>query len=133
MGCESKNSYDIGSDKAVEDLSIRIKSLDEDLGILKEEIDQVKKVLEDPDIDAQLRASIRREIHEGEKHQKKLRQWIDFLKIRRKKRYNSLVDRKGQDGLREQAEREVEEYFQDKKLNPIKKEWKNRYRTAIEL
>ncbi len=133
LGCESKNSYDIGSDRAVEDLGIRITSLTEDLTTLKSELADVRKVLDDPDIDAQLRASIRREIHQGEKFVKEIEQWVAFLKIRRKKRYNSLVDRKGSTTLKEEAEKEVEAYFVDKKLNPIHREWKERYRTAIEL
>ncbi len=133
LGCESKNSYDISSDKAVNDLSIRIASLTEDLNTLKTELEEVKKVLDDPDIDAQLRGSIRKEIHQGEKYEKEIEQWISYLKIKRKKRYNSLVDRKGQENLKSQAEKEVEAYFVDKKLNPIKKDWKDRYRTAIEL
>jgi hypothetical protein len=133
LGCESKNSYDIGSDKAVEDMSLRISSLDSDLKVLKEELAEIKKVLKDPDIDAELRSSVRKEIHEGEKHVKDIQQWISYLKVRRKKRYNSLVDRKGQPNLKEEAQKEVEAYFMDKKLNPIKRKWKDRYRTAIEL
>ena len=133
LGCESKNSYDIQSDQAVADLSTRIKSLEEDLNGLTEELAQVRKVLDDPDIDAELRGSIRKEIHEGDKHLHEIEQWIAFLKIRRKKRYNSLVDRQNSPKLKEQAEKEVKDYFMDKKLNPIQRGWKNRYRTAIEL
>jgi hypothetical protein len=114
-------------------MSTQITSLNEDLTKLKEELEQVKEVLNDPDIDAALRESIRKEIHQGEKFKKEIQQWIDLLKIRRMKRYNSLIDRKGQKGLKEQANKEVEEYFIDKKLNPIKRAWKDRYRTAIEL
>ena len=133
LGCESKNSYNINSDKAVLDMNTRITELEDDLNTLTTELKDVRKVLEDPDIDTQLRASIRREIHEGEVHEKALVQWIDFLKIRRKKRYNSLVDRKNQENLKEQAEKEVKAYFVEKKLKPIDKKWKKRYKTAIEL
>ncbi len=133
LGCESKKSYDISGDKAIEDMTTRITSLQEDLTTLNDELDSVKKVLDDPDIDSELRASIRREVHEGDKHVKDLEQWIAFLKVRRKQRHKSLVDRKGQENLKELAEKEVEAYFLEKKLKPIPKKWQDLYRTAIEL
>lgn len=133
FGCESKITYDISSDKAVEDMNKRIASLQEDLTTLDSELQQVKGVLNDPDIDGELRDSIKKEIHQGEKYKKEINQWLAFLKIRRKKRYNSLVDRKNNENLKKQAEKEVEAYFVDKKLNPLARPWLNRYRTAIEL
>lgn len=111
----------------------RITSLSEELTTLTDELEQVKKVLNDPDIDAELRGSIRKEIHQGEKFKKEIDQWISFLKVRRKQRYNSLVDRKGQENLKEEAEKEVKAYFTEKKLKPIPKKWRDRHRTAIEL
>ena len=133
FGCESKNRYDINSDKAIEDMNTRVKSLQSDLDILNGELKDVKKVLEDPDIDPEVRASIRKEVHQGERFAKEIDQWISFLKVRRKQRYKSLYDRKGQKNLREQAEREIKAYFTEKKLKPIKRPWLERYRTAIEL
>lgn len=133
LGCESKTSYNIDSDKAVEDLSTRITSLTEDLNTLTKELEEVKKVLEDKDIDSELRASIRKEILEGERYERTINQWLAYLKVQRKQRYNSLLARKGQKNLKEQAEQEVKAYFMQKKLKPIDRPWKERYRTAIEL
>jgi predicted nucleic acid-binding Zn-ribbon protein len=133
LGCESKKSYDIYNDKAVEDMTTQITELNEDLTKLSEEISKIEKVLDDPDLDTQLRANIRKEVLEGNKHIKDIEQWIAYLKIRRKKRYNSLVDRKGQDNLAEEAEAEVKAYFLEKELKPIPKKWRERFRTAIEL
>lgn len=132
-GCESKNSYNINSDRAIEDMNKRIKSLNEDLGTLKTELKEVKMVLEDPDIDPELRASIRKEVHQGEKYAKEIDQWINFLKVRRKQRYKSLYERKKNKDLKEQAEKEIKAYFVEKELKPIKRPWLKRYRTAIEL
>lgn len=132
-GCEGKKTYDIDSDKAVLDLSSRIQSLEEDLNTLNTEIVEVKAVLKDKDIDTELRKSIKKEILEGEKHKKDINQWVSYLKIQRRQRYNSLLGRKGEESLIKEAEDEVKAYFLQKKLKPIDKRWKNRYRTAIEL
>ncbi len=133
FGCESKKTYDIDSDKVVADLSERINSLQEDLTTLNKELEEVKVVLKDKDIDTVLRKNIRKEIHEGKKYQKLIQQHIDYLKIRRKKRYQSLLDRKKSPELIEQAEQETKAYFMNKKLKPIERPWKDRYKTAIEL
>ena len=133
FGCESKNSYDIKSDKIIEDLNSRIKVLQEDLDSLTSELKDVKLVLKDPDIDTSLRQSIRKEIHEGEKYKKDILQWLSFLKVRRKRRYNSLLARKNSASLKDEATKEVRAYFVNKKLKPIARPWLERYRTAIEL
>ena len=133
FGCESKNSYDINSDEAISDMNVRIVSLEEDLKNITEDLDKVRKVLKDPDIDPDLRASIRKEVHQGETFMKEIDQWISFLKVRRKQRYKSLHDRRKSEKLAEQAKREVDAYFMEKKLKPIKRPWLDRYRTAIEL
>ncbi len=133
LGCESKKNYDIGSDKMISDLNIRISSLQEDMTALTNDLDQVKVVLDDKDIDAELRKNIKREVLEGDLHKKKLQQHIDFLKIKRKKRYRSLYERKSSNTLKEEAEKEIKAYFVDKELNPIKKTWNDRFRTAVEL
>lgn len=133
LGCESKKTYDISSDKAVADMNTQLADLESDLKELNADLDEVRKVLNDTDIDAELRESVRKEIHEGDRHIKDIEQWIDYIKIRRKKRYNSLVDRKDMENLTEIAEKEVEAYFMEQKLKPIEKKWKDRYRTAIEL
>lgn len=134
LGCESKNSYNINSDKAIADMSVRIEELNSDLNTLKEELAAVKKVLDDKDIDTDLRNSIRTEIHEGEKHRRDIEQWLAYLKIQRKERYQSLLDRQKNKTLDvDQVNKEVKAYFLHKKLKPIDKKWKNRYKTAIEL
>ena len=133
IGCEGKKSYDIGSDKAVSDMSTRIKSLEEDLSSLTTELGEVRAVLVDQDLDAELRKSIKKEILEGEKYKKEITQWLSYIKIQRKRRYNSLLSRKDQESLIKDAEIEVSTYFLQKKMKPIEKRWRNRYRTAIEL
>ena len=133
LGCESKESYDIDSDKAIGDMSIRIKSLEEDLNTLTTELKEVKAVLNDKDIDIELRKSIRKEVHEGENHEKVRHRSDAYLKVQRKQRYKSLLNRKMDKSLKSKAEKEVADYFQQKKLKPIKKPWLKRYRTAIEL
>ena len=133
LGCESKKRYDINSDKMIGDLNTRISSLEEDLKNLTGELEEVRGVLPDPDIDTELRKSLRKEIHEGDKYIKEINQWIAYLKVQRKQRYASLSERKDQENLEEQAKKEIKAYFVTKDLKPIKRPWLNRYRTAIEL
>ena len=133
LGCESKNSYNPKKDEIILDLNTRISSLQGDLDILQKELEEVEVVLKDPDIDSELRKSIRKEIHEGRRHEKTLEQWIAFLKVRQNKRFKSLKLRKGQKGLQEQVKKEIHEYNIDKKLNTIPRPWLKRYKTAIEL
>lgn len=133
MGCESKSLYDIGSDKAISDMNSRIKSFEEDLNTLKGDLEKVREVLKDQDIDVELRKSLKKEIHEAEKYEKEIHQWLSYVKVQRKQRYNSLLRRKNSKTLSAEAEKEVKAYFMQKKLKPIKKGWKTRYKTAIEM
>lgn len=133
LGCNSKKSYNIGADKVIADLTTRIASLDEDLQALNNDLEDVKKALKDKDIDTELRKSLRKEKHEADKHAKDINQWIAYMKIQRKQRYKSLIERKSDENFAERAKKEVKEYFVQKDLKPIPKKWKNRYRTAIEF
>jgi regulatory protein YycI of two-component signal transduction system YycFG len=131
--CTPKDRYDIDNDKIISDLNSQIKTLEEDLNTLNNELDQVKVVLNDKDIDADLRASIRKEIHEGDKYVKEIDQWLSYFKVQRKQRYKSLYLRKDSSDLIKEAEVEAEAFFINKKLKPLVPTWKERYRTAIEL
>lgn len=133
LGCESKSGYSISSDASIVDLGKRIASLEEDQRELEMDVEKVKKNYDDPDIKPELRANIRKELHEAEYFLKKIDQWISFLKIRRKFRYESLYKRRQLSNLRELAAKENEAYFVDKKFKPIKRIWRDRYKTAIEL
>ena len=133
LGCESKKQYDISSDQVVSDLNTRIATMEEELKTLESELNEVRSVRDDKNISLELRTSIRKEIHEGDKHEKSLQQWIAYLKVQRKQRYASLVARKEQETLLDDAKREAAAYFLQKKLKPIQKPWLKRYRTAIEL
>ena len=132
-GCESKKAYDIASDKAIADMSSRIASLEQDFNELSADLEKVKKVLNKPGLKTDIRAGVRREIHEGERYKKEIDQWISYLKIRRKKRHRSLFKRKDQENLEEVAQKEVRAYFMEKKLKPIPRNWNDRYRVVIEL
>jgi hypothetical protein len=133
LGCTGDNSYNIGKDAVIADLNSRIGELNEELTTLTSELDQVRVVLDDKEIDIELKKSVRKEILEGERHILDIEQWIAYLKVQRKQRYQSLKAREGQKGLSEQAKAETTEYFAQKKLKPIKKAWLERYRTAVEL
>jgi len=115
------------------DLNTRIGQLQEDLNTLSSELEQVRVVLKDNDIEVELRKSIRKEVLEGERYQREIEQWISYLKVQRKERYKSLHERKDQEELKKQALEEVARYNTQKELKPIKMPWKNRYKTAIEL
>ena len=136
LGCESKKTYDIQSDPMLKDLDTRVKELEEDLNTLVTELKAVQKVLDDnsnDELDFELRNSLKKEIIEGEVHQKNINQWLSYLKIQRKQRFQSLYARKEQESLSDEAKKESEEYFLQKKLKPIEKPWLDRHRTAIEL
>ncbi len=136
MGCESKKTYDIASDPMLKDLDSRVKEFEEDLNTLKTELAAVEKILNDnsnDELDFELRNSLKKEVIEGEVYEKDINQWLAYLKIQRKQRYQSLYARKDKESLVEEAKRESEEYFIQKKLKPIEKPWLERYRTAIEL
>lgn len=115
------------------DLNSRISQLQEDLNTLTSEIDQVRVVLKDNDIEVELKKSIRKEILQGERYQREIDQWISYLKVQRKQRYKSLNERSNEKDLNEQALEEIKRYNMQKELKPIQKPWKNRYKTAIEL
>lgn len=133
FGCESKIPFNPDKDEVILDMNQRIELLKSDLTSLQGDLTEVEKVLNDPDIDSDLRNSIRKEIHEGRRYEKQIEQWIAYLKVRQNKRYKSLKLREGQADLKNQVKKEVKEYEIDKKLNPIERPWLDRYRTAIEL
>ncbi len=133
LSCESKSSYDIESDKMITDLNLEIKSLDDEYRTLVGELEKVSTVLNDQDIDTEIRKSIKKELLEGEDYKKQIDQWLSYLKMKRKIRHKSLIDRKNQKNLSEQAKEEIEAYFIQKKAKPIDRPWLKRYRTAIEL
>lgn len=132
LGCESKKLYDVGSDPAIADLNADIAALEADLQKLTGELEPVKTAISNMDIAMEFRTALRRELHEGERYEKEIAQWIDLLKIQRKTRHNSLIARKNQESLVAEAEIEVKAYFLNKQLKPIKKPWEKRYRTAVE-
>lgn len=130
LGCESKKTYDIDGDLAIKDLNERISTLQNDLNTLTTDLAKVRESMKDMDVAVEFRTSLRKELHEGEKHMEDISQWIDLLKIQRKQRHKSLIERKNQPDLIEVAQKEVEAYFIQTKLKPIKRPWENRYRTA---
>ena len=135
LGCESKKLYDIPSDPMLVDLSERVSTIDGELAALKKDMEDIRKLLKEngDDIDFELKGSLKKELLEGDVHEKNILQWVSYLKIQRKQRYSSLMSRKDQETLVDEAKKESDEYFLHKKLNPIKKPWLTRYRTAIEL
>lgn len=135
LGCESKKLYDIASDPMLVDLNTRITTMKEEMASLEKDLADVRKVLKEngEDIDFELKGSLKRELIEGEIHEKNITQWLSYLKIQRKQRHKSLVERKHLISLSESAKKESDEYFIQKDLKPIKKPWLKRYRTAIEL
>ena len=130
-------SYNVASDPMIVDLSKDIKDLDETKKKLDEELAKVSAVLKDfdADLDTEMRASVQREIHEGEEAQKKLSQELDYLIVKRKQRYNSLRIRKEHKvaDLKTAAKKEADEYFLQKKLKPMQKPWEKRYRAALDI
>ena len=135
LGCESKKLYDISGDPMLNDLNSRVTKIEEELKTLKDELKDVTKVLKEngDDIDFELKNSLKKELIDGEVHEKNIVQWLSYLKIQRKQRHQSLYSRKDDPALVEQAKKESDEYFIQKKLKPIDKTWLKRYRTAIEL
>lgn len=135
LGCESKKLYDISSDPMLNDLNTRITTIEEELATMKKELEDVDKLLKEngEDIDFELKNSLKKELIQGEVHEKDITQWLSYLKIQRKQRYKSLHDRKSSFSLVEEAKKESEEYFIQNKLKPIDKTWLKRYRTAIEM
>ncbi len=131
--CEPKGSYNIKSDEMIADLNKEIISLESDFKTLVDELEKVEVVLVDKDIDTEIRKSIKKEILEGEEYKKQIDQILSYLKLQRKSRHKSLMDRKKSPHLTTDAKEEVEAYFLQKKIKPLQRPWLERYRTAIEL
>ena len=117
----------------ISDLSVLIKEFEDDRKKLEQENTEVQNVLEDEDLDTELRESLKKEIHEGQRYMRSIDQWVAYLKVKRKNRCASLYKRKDQESLIGEAKAEVRAYKTQKRLKPIKTPWRNRYRTAIEL
>ena len=137
-GCKANISYNISSDPIILDLGQRIEELRQDQLLLEKELKDIHKALnskEGPPLSVEVIASLHKEILESEVYKKSIHQWTNYLKIQRKKRYHSLRERKrrGVASLSQLAEKESQTYFMEKKLKPIPKTWKQKYRTVLGL
>ena len=72
LGCESKKSYNISSDPMLTDLVSRITTMETELTSLRKELGEVRKVLktDEDEIDFELRNSLKKELLEGDVHEK---------------------------------------------------------------
>lgn len=131
--CKSDKPYDINNDIVIVTLNGELTVLEEDLKALDTDLVAVRKVIDDPELSAELRASLRKELLEGDEHQKHIEQWIAYFKVQRKQRHQSLMDRKALPDLEKIATEEAEGFLSQLKQKPLKRPWLDRYRTAIEL
>ena len=108
--------------------------LSEELKKINEETEKVQKALEDIHLDPELREGAQKELFEADHWKRKLFEMIAYRKIKKKQRLELLNTRKANDeDFADQAHKEVQEYFQNKALHPIKKDWELRFRSAIDL
>ena len=129
-----ESGYNINNDPILEDLAKEVKELEEARNKLIEETKKIEDGIADPEIDQELKESMRSEVFEAVHWKNKMFELIAYRKVRLRQR-QELVDRRkaSKEPYKEQAQKEVDEYFLNKKLHPMNKGWNDRFRAAIDL
>lgn len=138
LNCSKKPIVIEKDDPVIVDMNSELNLLKADLKSVVEDNEKVKAAFMNPDIVNMLGPGLKREFFANEDHIKHIQQEINILEMRSIKRVALLKSRLLSAGQEPDPEKiiikkEVDEYFQDKKINPIINTWKNRFRAASKM
>lgn len=134
--CTKKPFVIQNDDPITIDINLELKNLKADLFEINSDNEKVRLAFADTNITQKFGPALKKEYFANQEHIKNIEQEINILEIRGVKRYSVLSERiadYGDNFDKILIKSEVNTYFQDKKINPIKKTWKNRFKAAASL
>lgn len=137
LGCQrlglSKRNL-IKNDAILIDLQEEVDLLDQEVKKMKDEEKKILTFITSGETSLEVKAAMKKELSVSKRWQKKIFELKAYRIIKINRRLDILNSRiNSQNDYSSVTNQEEKAYFQNKRLNPMKKDWENRYRAAVDL